>query len=78
MSDFLTQSELDKLTGIARGRDGKSRDEMQVDQLRKMGIVCRVNFRGAPIVTWAAVDGIKEVKHAKTWQSNLTLKTKTA
>jgi hypothetical protein len=74
MSIFLEPTDLAKLTGIKRGRDGKTRDELQAEELRHMGIPFRVNRAGRVIVAIAAVEGSKE-KIQKTppttWQSNI-------
>lgn len=60
------------MTGIARGRKGRSREELQVDQLRTMGIAFRINARGRPIVTWEAVNGLPSKAESPTiWQSNI-------
>ncbi|SHM04806.1 protein of unknown function [Nitrosospira sp. Nsp11] len=76
---FLTPEEVAVLTGIARGRDGKTREQLQVAQLRDMGIAFRVNAKGRPITTWAAVNGVKEnVPPPPVWQSNILKLTKTA
>ncbi|WP_025040991.1 DUF4224 domain-containing protein [Nitrosospira briensis] len=76
---FLTPEEVTVLTGIARGRDGKTREQLQVAQLRDMGIAFRVNAKGRPITTWAAVNGVEEkVPAPLVWQSNILKLTKTA
>lgn len=54
---FLTPDEVATLTGIKKGRDGETREQLQVKQLRLMGVAFRINARSRPIVTWAAVDG---------------------
>lgn len=51
---FLDDPDLRKLTG----RKFKSK---QIAWLRKEGIPFRVSATGHPVVTWAAVDGRKEV-----------------
>jgi hypothetical protein len=69
---FLSPSDVAELTGIARGRKGKSREQLQVDQLRAMAIAFRINARGRPIVTWEAVNGLPSRQEpAKVWQSNV-------
>lgn len=65
MSSFLTPDEIITLTGIKRGHDGKTREELQVEQLRIMGVPFRVNARGAPVVTWAGVDGVTQTQPAQ-------------
>lgn len=61
---FLTIDELGDLTGIRRGKDGKSREQLQQTQLIAMGIGFYVNARGCPVVTWDAVNG-KKLSNAK-------------
>ena len=56
---FLTPDETAELTGIRRGRGGKTRDQMQADWLRTSGIAFVVNAAGRPIITVAAVEGRK-------------------
>lgn len=69
---FLSSADVAELTGIARGRKGRSREELQVDQLRAMGIAFRINARGRPIVTWDAVNGLSSKQEAPAaWQSNI-------
>lgn len=47
---FLTDEELCLLTGIATGRDKRSREELQCEHLRKQGIAFYPNARGKPVV----------------------------
>lgn len=54
---FLTLDEISTLTGIKGGARGKTRNQRQVDALRKMGIPFFVNAAGRPVVTRAAVEG---------------------
>lgn len=56
---FLEESDVAKLTGIKKGRGGKTRAQLQIEQLREMGIAFRVNARGLPIISWSAIDGQK-------------------
>jgi hypothetical protein len=72
MSIFLSQDEVAELTGYARGRDGKSRNELQIAQLRSMGIAFFINAAGRPIVAKAVVEGGK-ASSAKpsAWKSNV-------
>ncbi|QDQ28335.1 DUF4224 domain-containing protein [Chitinimonas arctica] len=47
---FLTAEEVVVLTGIATGRGGRTREELQCDWLRLNALAHKVNARGAPIV----------------------------
>lgn len=70
---FLSEAEVQYLTGIGRGRNGQSKEQIQYAQLLKMRVPFRVNARGLPIVTHAAVNGFKEENEADTkteWRSN--------
>lgn len=69
MALFISKDEVAELTGIKRGRDGKTREQMQVNQLRVMGIAFFVNASGRPIVTQIAVEGGTQTKQVKQgWQ----------
>lgn len=58
MSMFLEDDELVKLTGKkAKGK--------QIESLRRQGVPFRVNATGHPVVTRAAVEGMKEPEPAK-------------
>ncbi|KAF0812759.1 hypothetical protein IGB42_02602 [Andreprevotia sp. IGB-42] len=54
---FLNAEEVRELTGIAKGSRGKSRDALQVDWLRNMGIPFWLNAKGCPVVSRAAITG---------------------
>ncbi len=72
MALFLTPDEVAELCGIRRGRNGFSRHELQVAQLRTMGVAFRINAAGRPIVTVAAVEGgstQKNERPARPWRS---------
>ncbi|MDR2874961.1 MAG: DUF4224 domain-containing protein [Methylobacillus sp.] len=60
MDAFLTSKDIAELTGIKRGHNGKTREQLQLAQLRSMGVACRTNVRGVPVVTWTAVNGISQ------------------
>ena len=66
-AEFLSEADIAHLTGIKRGRNGKAHEQLQIEQLRTMGIAFRVNARGAPIVTWEAVNGNQKQSVTK-WQ----------
>jgi hypothetical protein len=57
MSIFLSAEEVIELTGIKKGRNGKSRDELQCEHLQSLHIPYFKNASGRPIVTKAAVEG---------------------
>lgn len=64
---FLTTEELRELTGFAK----KTR---QIVQLRKMGILFRINGCGKPVVTRVAVEGgviQQPAQQLLAWQSTL-------
>jgi hypothetical protein len=65
MSIFLTPDEVAELTGIKRGRDKLTRNDLQVMQLRAMHIAFFINASGRPIVTKAAVEGTIEPRIQK-------------
>ena len=73
MGLFLTEDDVAELTGIKRGRDGKTRYQMQIEQLRLMQVAFRVNAAGRPIVAVAAIEGKKSPPPPPepTWQSNV-------
>ncbi|HSH98849.1 MAG: DUF4224 domain-containing protein [Methylophilaceae bacterium] len=73
MAIFLTPEEVAELTGIRRGRNGKTRDELQAEQLRSMLVQFRINAAGRVIVTVAAVEGGRQ-NHApivEAWSPNI-------
>lgn len=53
MGIFLTAEEMAELTGYKR--HGK-----QIEVLRQMGVPCRINARGRPIVTRSVIEGAAE------------------
>ncbi len=69
MSTFLTPEEVKELTGIARGKAGKTREMLQAAALRTMKIPFYLNAVGRPIVTRHSIEGqaISEVRTA-TWE----------
>ena len=70
VSLFLTLEEIAELTGIKKGRNGKTRNQLQVEQLRLMGVTFFVNACGRPIVTYTAIEGNKQPPQEKpqTWK----------
>lgn len=64
MSTFLDEDEIATLTG----RKIKSK---QIQQLRIMGIVFRINATGHPVVTRSTIEGGKEQPQQKKWTPNV-------
>ena len=58
---FLTEAQVDELTGIKRGDTIKGQKltkfQLQVEFLRMRGIAFIENARGKPIITRAAIEG---------------------
>lgn len=72
MTLFLTREEVAELTGIAKGKDKKTREVLQVEWLRLNGIAHKINARGTPIVYRSQFTGSgKSVpdKEKTGWQS---------
>jgi hypothetical protein len=65
---FLSPDELTVLTGIKKGKNGKTRHQLQVEQLRRMGVPFFVNACGQPVVTYAAVEGRHEEPLQQGWK----------
>ncbi|WP_104565925.1 DUF4224 domain-containing protein [Ralstonia mannitolilytica] len=77
---FLTEQEVDELTGIGRGRTERvgtqfvkmRKFELQARQLRTMGIPFFVNARGRPIIARAFFTGAKvETPLRPKWQPSV-------
>lgn len=62
---FLSADEIAELTGIRRGRDGKTRGQLQGEHLRGQGIPFFVNASGEPKVARAFFEGIKKPEPPK-------------
>lgn len=72
MTTFLTAEDMAELTGIRQGKSGKTREQRQVDTLRKMKIPHYVNAVGRPIVARAVIEGIGPVPApAMVWEPRL-------
>ena len=56
---FLTPDEVQTLTGIAKGRLGRTREQLQIDWLSRSGIPFWTNARGRPVVSRSAITGAK-------------------
>lgn len=72
MSDtFLTEKEVAELSGVRAGRQGKTREALQVEWLRTAGIPFWTNARGRPIIARASIEGrgpAKAEPERKKWQ----------
>lgn len=72
MSTFLNASELADLTGVRIGKDGKTREQRQVAELKRMKIPHFVNARGCPVVARAVVEGgTQQPTQHKGWEPAL-------
>lgn len=69
MSLFLTPQEVAQLTGIARGRDGLSREQLQCQHLKRIGVAFFPNASGRPMVARTTIEGAQPQKQIKqVWQ----------
>ncbi|MBU9308325.1 DUF4224 domain-containing protein [Burkholderia multivorans] len=59
---FLSSDEVAELSGIKTGRNGKTREQLQIAWLRSAGVPFWTNARGRPIVARSAIDGSKHVE----------------
>lgn len=59
---FLTAAELAEFTGIRKGRGGRTREELQADHLRSIGVPFWLNARGEPRVPCAYFEGAPKVE----------------
>lgn len=57
MSMFLSPAEVAELTGIHRGRNGRTREQRQIVVLLRMQLPHFVNAAGRPIIARAVVEG---------------------
>lgn len=71
---FLTAFDITLLTGVKTGRSGQTREQLQCMQLRAMAVAFRTNVRGAPVVTWGAVNGVNQPLVTSAWQPNILMK----
>jgi hypothetical protein len=71
-SMFLTAQEVAELTGIRGGWRGKTREQRQIDTLRKMKVPHYVNAAGRPVVARAVIEGIGAAPEVvETWEPGL-------
>lgn len=68
---LLTPQEIADLTDIRTGKGGKTREQRQVEALRKMKIPYFVSAIGRPKVSRAVIDGGKEAKPVDSWSPSL-------
>lgn len=71
MSLFLTPDDIAELTGIRTGKAGRSREQRQIDTLRRMKIPHYVNAAGRPIVARAVIEGGKPADVPQAWEPRL-------
>ena len=66
---FLNNDEIADLTGIKRGRAGKTRGQLQCDHLRRIGVPFFVNAAGDPKVARSFFEGGQQKEPApRKWQ----------
>lgn len=65
---FLSADEIADLTGIRRGRAGKTRGQLQGEHLRSQGIPFFINAAGEPKVARAFFEMKKPEPPKKAWQ----------
>lgn len=72
---FLNKTELKELTGISRGSNGKSANQLQCEHLRRQGIPFFENARGEPKVPVSYITGTsltkKQLVEPKKWKPRL-------
>lgn len=69
---FLTPDEIQELTGIKRGKQGKRREALQVAALRAMRIPFHVNAVGRPVVARSMIEGnISKEEATQQWEPAL-------
>lgn len=62
---FLTDEQLAEFTEIRTGRGGKTREELQCEHLRKIGVPFYPSARGKPMVVAEALAGLKKAEVPK-------------
>lgn len=65
---FLTPDEIADLTGIRKGRAGRTRGQLQADHLRHIGVPFWLNAAGEPKVARAFFEGGHAPAAAPRWQ----------
>lgn len=65
MSDlFLAPNDIVSLTGVRGGYRGKTREQRQIEVLRKQKIPFFINAAGRPVVAKAVIEGSAAPKHS--------------
>lgn len=62
---FLTSAEVERLTGVHKGRDGKTRFELQAAHLLAQRIPFWQDAKGEPIVARAVIEGRQQQAEAQ-------------
>ena len=70
---FLAPGDIAELTGVRIGKNGRTRQQLQIDTLRRMKIPHFVNAVGRPIVARAVIEGgaAPAEAAAPTWEPRL-------
>jgi hypothetical protein len=73
MTMFLTQEDIIELTGIRKGKEKKTRFELQIAALKKMKVPHFVNAAGRPVVARAVIEGGGQQTETRqpTWEPRL-------
>jgi hypothetical protein len=72
MSMFLSQDDIEELTGVSQGKAGKTRFELQIAALKKMKVPHYVNAAGRPVVARAVIEGGTQPEiRQPTWEPRL-------
>lgn len=65
---WLTEKEVDELTGIRKGEGGRNKHQLQIVWLRSQGYPVIENARGRPVLARTLFDGSKQSKQvSKEW-----------
>lgn len=71
-STFLSELEISELTDIRTGRNGKTREQRQIEVLDRMRLPYYVSAAGRPKVARASIEGVVAPKEDKrTWEPRL-------
>ena len=68
---FLSSQEVAELTGIQRGRAGRTRNQLQVAALTAMRVPHYVNPAGFPKVVRATIEGGRAPRPVATWAPSI-------
>lgn len=61
---FLTAQEVAELTDVRQGKNGRTREQLQIDALRRMKIPFHVSAIGRPKVARSVIDGVHQEQQA--------------